>query len=135
MEFRKGLMALVALGVMAIAGQASAAVTCGATTGQPATGDFDNDGLSNLTEYALGLNPTVSSQPPGTFSGGVLSFTKGSDAIANGDVNFVIEQSADLVSWTPVVTQNAPNASTTITYTLPTGQPKEFARLKVVQVP
>ena len=38
MEFRKALMALVALGVMAIAGQASAAVTCGATTGKPATG-------------------------------------------------------------------------------------------------
>ncbi len=38
MNLKKGLMALIAMGVMAIAGQASAAVTCGDTTGQAATG-------------------------------------------------------------------------------------------------
>ncbi|MEO8614092.1 MAG: autotransporter-associated beta strand repeat-containing protein [Luteolibacter sp.] len=103
--------------------------------GEPASGDFDKDGLTNLVEYALGKNPTVSSQPPGTFSGGVLTFTKGSDAITNGDVTFIIEDSINLVSWAPMVTQNAPNASTTISYTLPTGLPKEFARLKVIKTP
>ncbi len=113
---------------------ASWAITNG-VSGEPASGDFYNDGLSNLVEYALGKNPTVPSQPPGSLTGGVLSFTKGSEAIANGDVNYVIEESINLVAWSPVVTQNAPNASTTISYTLPTGQPKEFARLKVIQVP
>ncbi|MEO8617537.1 MAG: autotransporter-associated beta strand repeat-containing protein, partial [Luteolibacter sp.] len=103
--------------------------------GEPASGDFDHDGLSNLVEYALGKNPTVSSQPPGTFSGGVLSFTKGTAAIANSDVSYVIEGSINLVSWAPVVTQNAPNISPDISYTLPTGLPKEFARLKVTQTP
>ena len=109
--------------------------TANGISGQPASGDFDKDGLTNLVEYALGKNPTVSSQPAGTLSGNVLAFTKGSDAIANGDVNFVIEESINLVTWAPVVTQNAPNASSTISYTLPTGLSKEFARLKVIQTP
>ena len=38
MKFGKGLGALIAVGVVAIAGQAAAAVTCGANTGQAATG-------------------------------------------------------------------------------------------------
>jgi autotransporter-associated beta strand protein len=103
--------------------------------GQPALGDFDFDGLSNITEYALGLNPRVSSVPPGTFSGGALTFTKGADAIANGDVVWVIEQSTSLTSWSPVVTQPNGNAAPSITYTLPAGQSKVFSRLKVTQVP
>lgn len=103
--------------------------------GEPALGDFDFDSLSNITEYALGLNPRVSSVPPGTFSGGMLSFTKGADAIANGDVIWVIEQSTGLTSWSPAVTQPAGNSALSISYTLPTGQPKIFARLKVTQVP
>jgi hypothetical protein len=38
MRFAKSLMAVVALGVMAIAGQASAGVNCGMNTGTAATG-------------------------------------------------------------------------------------------------
>jgi len=117
-----------------VSNYASWATTNG-ISGQPASGDFDKDGVTNLVEYALGKNPTVSSQPAGTLSGNALTFIKGSGAIANGDVNFVIEESTNLVTWAPVVTQNAPNASPTISYTLPTGQPKTFARLKVVQTP
>lgn len=101
--------------------------------GQPASDDFDKDGLSNLVEYALNLNPTVSSVPPGTFSGGLLSFTKGTEALANGDVTYEIEQSTTLTGWTVVVANNPLQGS--ISYTLPTGQPKEFARLKITQIP
>jgi hypothetical protein len=75
----------------------------------------------------------VSSQPPGTFAGGVLTFTKGLDARTNGDVSYVIEQSINLSAWSPVVSQPAPDASETISYTLPVGQPKEFARLRTTQ--
>ena len=120
------------------AGNYATWATANGISGEPASGDFDKDGLTNLVEYALGKDPKVSSQPPGTFSGSMLTFTKGADAIANGDVNFIIEESDDLgISdpWAPVVTQNAPNASTTIAYTLPTGLPKVFARLKIVQIP
>jgi autotransporter-associated beta strand protein len=102
---------------------------------QPADGDFDKDGLTNLVEYALGKDPAVTNPFPGTLSGNVLTFTKGSDAVANGDVNFMIEESGDLVSWSAVVTQNAPDASPSISYTLPTGRSKEFVRLKVTQTP
>lgn len=103
--------------------------------GEPALGDFDFDGLSNLTEYALGLNPRISSVPAGTFTGSLLSFTKGTDAIANGDVIWVIEESTGLISWSPAVTQPAGNSAPSISYTLPTEQSKVFARLKVTQVP
>lgn len=103
--------------------------------GQPPLGDFDSDGLSNITEYALGLNPRVSSVPAGTLSGGLLTFTKGADAIANGDVIWVIEQSTGLTTWSPAVTQAAGNSALSISYNLPPGLGKTFARLKVTQVP
>ncbi len=104
--------------------------------GEPATGDFDNDGISNLMEYALGKDPRVSSQPAGVLSDHVVTFTKGADAIANGDVTWVIETSTtlDAGSWTPQVTQAAGDTALTIAYTLTPGSPvKNFARLKVSQ--
>jgi autotransporter-associated beta strand protein len=105
-------------------------------SGEPASGDFENDGISNLVEYALGTNPTVSTQPAGVLAGNVITFTKGADAIANGDVSWVIETSETLEngSWTAQVTQAAGNASPTISYTLTPGSPaKNFARLKATQ--
>ena len=105
--------------------------------GEPVSGDFDNDGLTNLVEYALGLNPTVSSGAPGAFAGGVITFTKGADAIANNDVIFEIEESTDLGvtdPWATVVTEGISDDSPDISYMLPIGQPKEFARLKITQV-
>ncbi len=106
--------------------------------GEPATGDFDNDGLANVVEYALGLDPKVSSVPAGTFDGTTLSFTKGEDAIAGKDVNYIIETSIDLGvldPWAAAVTQNAPDLTTTISYDLPQTGPRFFARLKIVQIP
>jgi autotransporter-associated beta strand protein len=106
--------------------------------GEPATGDFDNDGLTNIVEYALGKDPRVSSQPAGDLSGDKITFTKGLDAIANRDVSWVIETSTTLAagSWTPVVTQPAGDGTSTISYTFTPGTPvKNFARLSVTQVP
>ena len=110
-------------------------------TGQPFDGDFDKDGISNGTEYALGLSPTVNSQPAGTLVGNTLTFTKGAEAIANGDVSWIIETSTDLGDiddWTAAVTQAAGEpeaAELTISYVFTPGSPaKNFARLKVVQV-
>ena len=104
--------------------------------GEPPTGDFDNDGLTNLIEYALGKNPRVSSQPAGILSGNVITFTKGTDAIANGDVSWFIETSTTLAagSWTTQVTQAAGNPAATISYTFTPSTPvANFARLKVTQ--
>jgi hypothetical protein len=101
--------------------------------------DFDNDGISNGVEYALGKNPLVSSQPAGVLSGNTITFTKGAEAIANEDITWIIETSTTLAanSWTDEVTHLAgEDNGLTIAYTFTPGTPaKKFARLKVVQVP
>jgi hypothetical protein len=108
--------------------------------GEPFDEDFDNDGITNGVEYALGKNPTVSDTPAGVVSNGGLTttFTKGTDAKANGDVTWQIETSTDLGitdDWTvniPLVTDTANDISITFTPSTPA---KNFARLKVVKVP
>ena len=96
----------------------------------------DNDGISALVEYALGLSPLVAEASPGTLAGGVLTFTKGAEAVTNGDVSYAIEESDDLGigdAW-ETVTPDV-NDTSEISYTLPTGQPSIFARLLVTQIP
>lgn len=95
--------------------------------------DPDNDGIDNLTEYAVAnLDPTVNNGSVGTFTGLTLSFAKRQPLA--GDITYSIEESTDLgvsdawASVTPAV-----NDSTTISYTLPGGAAKDFLRLKVVQ--
>ncbi|MEY4244120.1 MAG: hypothetical protein RLZZ245_1705, partial [Verrucomicrobiota bacterium] len=109
--------------------------TQGIPDAQPAD-DADFDGISNLTEYALGTNPTASTPAPGTWSGNTITFSKGADAIANGDLDYIIETSTDLGvndPWTTVETQSAPNPSATISHTFTPGNPvKKFARLRIV---
>jgi len=100
--------------------------------GQAADDDSDNDGLSNLMEYALGLDPTARNLSPGTFNNGVLTFSKGDDAFQNGDVTYQIERSDDLKEWITEVNDNS--ASPETSYTLPTGHSKMFVRLKVIQI-
>ncbi len=97
-------------------------------------GDDDNDGLINLVEYALGLNPQASSVPAGTFVGNLLTFTKGPEAKAAGDVTYTIEISTtlDAGSWSPAA---ATDTADTISFQLPANQPggKLFARLRVTK--
>lgn len=97
--------------------------------------DFDFDGLSNFMEYALGLDPKAADGSPGTFANGSISFAKGADAVENGDVVYAIETSATLApdSWT-VVTPTT-NTATEISYLLPAGQGRLFARLVVSAAP
>lgn len=105
-------------------------------TGGP-NGDSDNDGIKNLVEYALNLNFAGSDGSAGTLTGNMLSFTKRPEAVTNGDVTYAIETSPDLLnSWTPVsyILPDV-NNGTTISYTLPTGLGKIFARLVVTQKP
>ncbi len=102
-------------------------------TGGP-DGDSDSDGIPNLLEYALDLNPHGSDESPGTFSGSVVSFAKRAEAVANGDVSYVIETSDDLGiedPWAPVAATDTPGE---ISYALPPGKPKSFVRLKVTPI-
>jgi hypothetical protein len=103
-------------------------------TGGP-TGDSDNDGVDNLVEYALDTNINGHDPGLGSFSGNTLSFTKRAEAVANGDVSYAIEISTTLApdSWTAQTSPPATDNSTTISFTLPTGQGRVFARLRIVR--
>ncbi|MEY3894770.1 MAG: hypothetical protein RLZZ214_289, partial [Verrucomicrobiota bacterium] len=98
-------------------------------------GDSDNDGIPNLVEYALALNPSASDGSPGILVGRTLIFNKRAEAVINGDVTYRIEKSADLgVSdpWT-VVTPTTDTALE-ISYTFPAGT-AGFARLSATAIP
>lgn len=101
--------------------------------------DFNQDGISNGVAYALGLSPTVFTHSPGELSGTTISFTKGAEAIANGDVSWVIQSSETLEpdSWTDQIAHAPGDTETTISYNLVPlfGTLKEFARLKVIKNP
>jgi autotransporter-associated beta strand protein len=113
---------------------ASWALFNGVTGGE--NGDSDNDGISNLVEYALNLNFNGSDGSAGTFSGNTLTFNKRAEAVTNGDVTYVIETSTDLGitnPWTPVSpTTNTPEE---ISYLLPSGPAKNFARFQTTVTP
>jgi autotransporter-associated beta strand protein len=100
--------------------------------GQGPGADFDHDGIPNLIEYALLTNPAGSDGFPGTLNGNTLSFTKRPEAVTNGDLGYAIQTSPDLQDPWTIATPDLDN-STTISLTLPAGQGKLFARLKVVQ--
>jgi len=106
--------------------------------GAPANGDFENDGITNLMEYALGLNPKTANPSAGVLSGNMITFTKGADAIANGDISWVIESSQTLApnSWLPQVSQTPGNPAANISHTfLPGSLTKDFFRLRVTSAP
>jgi autotransporter-associated beta strand protein len=101
--------------------------------GEPPSGDFDNDDLTNLQEYSLNTDPRVSSTSPGTFVNGLLTFNKGGAAALNGDVSYTIETTTTLGAWTAVAP--ATNDLNTISYQMPLTGPRRFARLKVTLIP
>jgi hypothetical protein len=97
-------------------------------------GDDDKDGIINLVEYALGLDPQVGNPAPGTFTGNILTFTKGPEAKAALDVTYKIETSTtlDAGSWT---TAAATETTDDISFELPADEPggKLFARLQITK--
>jgi autotransporter-associated beta strand protein len=107
----------------------------GAVTNQGSNDDDDNDGISNLVEYAIaGQDPTVPNPTIGTLTGGTLSFTKRGDA---SGLTYAIQESTDLGigdDWDEVTGGSYVNDGSTISYTLTPGTPaKNFLRLRVSQ--
>jgi autotransporter-associated beta strand protein len=101
-----------------------------------ANDDFDNDGISNLVEYAIaGQDPTVPNPSIGSFSAGLLSFSKRLDATG---LSYAIEESTDLGigdDWDEVGSYVTNDAST-ISHSMILGTPpSNFVRLKVTKTP
>jgi autotransporter-associated beta strand protein len=97
-------------------------------TGGP-NGDSDNDGVSNLVEYAL-----VDGGERGSYVGDTITFSK-RGAPYGTDITYAIETSETLAagSWTVAVNGGSPSE---IAYSFTPGTPlKKFARLKVVKIP
>jgi fibronectin-binding autotransporter adhesin len=95
--------------------------------------DADNDGISNLVEYAVdGQDPTVPNASIGTFAANTLSFTK---RAGTSGLTYAIQESTDLGiadDWTEVSGPAYVNNPSTISYTLTPGTPaKNFTRLMV----
>jgi len=75
--------------------------------------DPDKDGVPNLVEYGLGMNPNVSNQtglPTYTIAtgSGVISFGRN---LAATDVTYLVQASNDLVTWTSLATRTAGSGS------------------------
>jgi hypothetical protein len=94
-----------------------------------------DDGLTNLMIYALNLNTDGTNGSPGTITGNLLSFSKRAEAVTNNDVSYLIEESDDLGltdPWTEVSTYDT-NDNSIISYSLPSGKPSSYARLRVTK--
>lgn len=95
--------------------------------------DWDNDGTSNLLEYALdGFDPTVSDAPAGSLDGLLVTYTK---RVGATGITYSLEESSDLGIidlWTPATPTT--DVSSVITYTLTAPTPtKNFVRLVVIE--
>jgi hypothetical protein len=104
----------------------------------PDDGDPDGDGIANLMEYALDLNPNVpdsaglpqskkvtdpNGYPPGDYL--QLAFFR-----ARSEIVYTILLTDDLQTWN-VLSTNPGTAGQTVMYFYPILNPKEFLRLRV----
>ncbi|MGJ8644105.1 MAG: beta strand repeat-containing protein [Luteolibacter sp.] len=112
----------------------------GTVTNQGPNDDDDNDGISNLLEYAIeGEDPTVPNSNIGTYTGDTLSYTKSTTATG---LTYAMESSTDLgiaddweeVADVPDYLTYVNDATTiSVTFTLTgTIPPKNFIRLQVI---
>lgn len=98
--------------------------------------DADFDGISNLIEYALDLEPMdadPSALPQGVLANGVLSYTY---VRARSDILYTVETSDSLTSWTASgVNQGTPAPNGTTTASVPYAPGSRFVHLKVELIP
>ncbi len=101
--------------------------------------DFDGDGVQNLMEFALGMNPQLATRvglPVVDYPGGVPRMFYQADWSA-GTTQYIPETSTDLVNWTTTgLTIESLGRSAwaeSFRVTAPAGGPRRFLRLRVSQ--
>ncbi len=99
--------------------------------GQTINMDHDNDGVANGVEYFMGLSGSGFTSNPAVNGAGLVSWPKGASYTGTYGTDYVIQTSTNLGTWTDVPLGNVTIDSDSIDYTLPAGNPKQFARLKV----
>jgi hypothetical protein len=73
--------------------------------------DADSDGTSNLVEHALGLNPfTVNAPVPVLTPDGAGSVRMTLPLNPPSDVQYILERSYDMVTWTPIALKSGAEA-------------------------
>ncbi len=98
------------------------------------TADPDNDGQSNLLEYALGTNPNTAGALPVTVARSGNFLTLAFNHIGDTTLVYKIEASNDLASWTEAISYTPFSTAGSTTYTdnvSLAGQPRRFLRLVV----
>lgn len=96
--------------------------------------DSDTDGIPALVEYALGFNPTASSVLPGpqpSGNGFTVTWQKGAQAALDPKIDYLVEVSPDLTTWTPAAAANVVETGSSVVLTLPAAEGKSFVRLAV----
>jgi N-acetylneuraminic acid mutarotase len=90
--------------------------------------DPDSDGLSNLLEYGLNSDPTIPSGTPpySTLDPTYLSLTY-TKALAATDLTYTIEESTNLIQWSPVTPVNQILTDDGFTQTIKAQVPKSDA--------
>lgn len=73
--------------------------------------DADGDGTSNLVEHALGLNPFTANAPvPVLTPDGAGAVKMTLPLFPPADVQYILERSYDLATWTPIATKSGTGA-------------------------
>jgi hypothetical protein len=109
------------------------------------TADFDGDGVLNLMEFALNLDPKANDSaalPQPVISGGYLTYSFVPNA-ASTDLTYAVESSINLTTWDSVDVQDitpanpSPPGQRTFRYKNPIGpaSPWVFLRLRVTRAP
>lgn len=93
--------------------------------GDAANLDTDGDGVPNGVEYLMGQTGSTFTVNP-SLSSGSVTWPKDPTAVAT----YVVQNSTELSTWN-TASSGVTDTGTSVTYTIPTGDPARFARLKV----
>jgi pimeloyl-ACP methyl ester carboxylesterase len=94
--------------------------------------DFDEDGYTNLLEYALGMNPTVHSPAPNIDFQIEDNKLKLSYNRLRGDISYTVETSLNLVKWDSTDVNQETNSFGRITaWILKENEIRKFLRLRI----